>query len=131
MKERYQLFYLSRLAPGTSPTYVAEIVRAARQRNAEHGINSLLVFDGWRFCECIEGTDTAVGTLADCIRTDVRRTDFTVLHQGEAVIPLRLGGKSLVYALSYDDSLDRFEQARGAQAIALLAGMLPTFDLEP
>jgi hypothetical protein len=131
MTARCQLFYLSHLAPDTSPACVAEIVRAARRRNSEYRINSLLVFDGWRFCECIEGPDAVVRTLADCIRTDVRHTDFTVLHQGEAVIPLRLGRKRLVYALSYDDSLDRFEQAHGAQAIALLAGMLPTFDLEP
>lgn len=131
MTERCQLFYLSRLAAGTSPACVAEIVRAARQRNLAHGINSLLVFDGWRFCQYIEGANAAVGELADRIRMDARHTDVRVLHQGPPVAPLVLGGHSLVYALNYDDSLDRFEQTRGVQAIALLAGLLPTFDMEP
>lgn len=131
MTERCQLFYLSRLAAGTSPACVAEIVRAGRQRNMAHGISSLLVFDGWRFCQYIEGETAAVGDLADRIRTDARHTDFRVLHQGAPVTPLLLGGRSLIYALNYDDSLDRFEQTCGAQAIALLAGMLPTFDMEP
>jgi hypothetical protein len=89
------------------------------------------VFDGWRFCQYIEGANAAVGELADRIRTDARHTDVKVLHQGSPVTPLVLGGHSLVYALSYDDSLDRFEQTRGAQAIALLADLLPTFDMEP
>lgn len=131
MTERCQLFYLSRLAAGTSPACVADIVRAARQRNSAHGISSLLVFDGWRFCQYIEGGDAAVGELVERIRTDARHTDIQVLHQGPPITPLGLGGHSLVYALNYDDSLDRFEQTRGASAIALLAGLLPTFDMEP
>ncbi|MDP3420977.1 MAG: BLUF domain-containing protein [Thiobacillus sp.] len=131
MTERCQLFYLSQLAPGTSPACVAEIVRASRQRNTANGISSLLVFDGWRFCQYIEGGDAAVSELVERIRIDARHTDFRVLHQGPPVTPLVLGGHSLVYALNYDDSLDRFEQTRGAQAIALLAGLLPTFDMEP
>ena len=131
MTERFQLFYLSRLAAGTSPACVAQIVRASRQRNPAHGISSLLVFDGWRFCQYIEGAIATVGELADRIRTDARHTDVKVLHQGPPVTPLVLRGHSLVYALNYDDSLDRFDHTRGAQAIALLAGLLPTFDLEP
>ncbi len=131
MTERCQLFYLSRLAAGTSPACVAEIVRAARQRNTAQGISSLLVFDGWRFCQYIEGGDDAVCELADRLRSDARHTDVRVLHHGQPVTPLALGGHSLLYALNYDDSLDRLEKTRGAQAIALLAGMLPTFDMEP
>lgn len=131
MTERCQLFYLSRLAAGASPACVAEIVRASRRRNMAQGISSLLVFDGWRFCQYIEGGDAAVGELAGRIRADARHTDVKVLHQGPPVTLLALGGHSLVYALSYDDSLDRLEQIRGAQAIALLAGLLPSFDMEP
>jgi len=105
--------------------------RVSRQRNTAHGISSLLVFDGGRFCQYIEGASVAVGELADRIRTDARHTDLQVLNQVPPVTPLVLRGHSLVYALNYDDSLDRFEQTRGAQAIALLSGQLPTFDLEP
>lgn len=131
MTERCQLLYLSRLAADTSPACVAEIVRAARQRNTAHGISSLLVFDGWRFCQFIEGETATVGDLADRIRTDARHTDFRVLHQGTPVAPLLLDGRSLIYALNYDDSLDHFEQAGGVEAIVQFAGMLPTFDMEP
>ena len=131
MMERRQLLYLSRLAADTSPACVAEIVRAARRRNATEGISSLLVFDGWRFCQYIEGAGAAVGELADRLCLDARHTDVKVLHQGRSAHSLALEGHSLLYALNYDDSLDRFNQIGGAAAVNLLAGMLPSFDMEP
>jgi hypothetical protein len=69
--------------------------------------------------------------LAERIRADARHTDFRLLHQGAYTGPPMIGGRPLVFALSYDDSLDGFEQTCGNQAVALLAGQLPAFDLEP
>jgi hypothetical protein len=129
--ERYQLLYLSRLAPDTTPLCVAEIVRAARPRNQAQRISSLLVFDGLRFCQYLAGDAAAVRALAERIGADPRHTDFRVVYEGVLSGPFPLGRRSLVYALCYDDSLDRIEQADGAQAITLLASLLPSFDREP
>lgn len=129
--ERYQLIYLSRLATEASPSCVAEIVRSARQRNQALGIGSVLVFNGGHFCQYLEGEAAAVLDLAGRIRADRRHADFTLLHQGVPSGPPLVGGCSLVYALCYDDSLDRLGQARGPQAVALLADLLPTLDREP
>lgn len=131
MPERRQLLYISRLAPHTTPACVAEIVRNARQRNQAQGIGSLLVFDGLRFCQYLEGEARAVEALAERIRKDPRHTGFTLLHQGALSGPSLLGGRRFIYALCYDDSLDGVEQASGPQALDLLAGMLKTFDLDP
>jgi hypothetical protein len=129
--ERCQLLYLSRLAADTTPLCVAEIVRAARPRNQAQRISSLLVFDGLRFCQYLAGEAATVRALADRIGADPRHTDFRVLYEGVLSGPSPLGRRSLAYALCYDDSLDRIEQAGGAQAIALLASLLPSFDREP
>jgi hypothetical protein len=129
--ERYQLLYLSRLAPDTTPLCVAEIVRAARSRNQAQRISSLLVFDGLDFCQYLAGEAATVRALADRIRVDPRHTDFRVVHEGVLSGPSPLGRGSLAYALCYDDSLDRIEQAGGVQAVALLASLLPSFDREP
>jgi hypothetical protein len=129
--ERYQLLYLSRLSADTPPLCVAEIVRAARQRNRAQRISSLLVFDGLRFCQYLAGDATSVRALADRIRADPRHTDFRLVQEGVLHGPSPLGRSSLGYALCYDDSLDRIEQASDAQAIALLASLLPSFDREP
>jgi len=129
--ERYQLLYLSRLAADATPLCVAEIVRAARPRNQAQRISSLLVFDGLRFCQYLAGEVATVRALADRIGADRRHTDFRVVYEGVLSGPAPLGRRSLAYALCYDDSLDRIEEADGAQAIALLASLLPSFDREP
>src|SRR5574340_1478836 len=113
MSNRYQLIYLSHLAEHASPTCVAELVREARQRNLASGINSLLVFDGWRFCQTLEGEQAVVCHLADRIRADERHAGFRVLFQGESQVERLLARSSLDYALSYDDSLGGFDTVHG------------------
>lgn len=131
MSNSYQLIYLSHLAENVSLTCVAEIVRGARQRNLASGINSLLVFDGGRFCQTLEGEQAAVCDLADRIRADERHTGFRVLHQAESPIQRLFARSSLDYALSYDDSLGCFDTVRGAETLVLLATLLPRLDREP
>lgn len=89
------------------------------------------MFDGWRFCQDIEGTGAAVGELADRVRVDSRHTDFKVLHQSPPVVPLAWAGHSLVYVLNNDDSPDRFERIPGVQAISLLASLLSSLTMDP
>jgi len=131
MPNAYQLIYLSRLAEAASPACVAEIVRVARQRNLAFHINSLLVFDGWRFCQTLEGEYAVVCDLADRIRRDERHTGFRVLHQVESSAENLFGRSSLDYALSYDDSLGGLEAVRGPETLVLLSGLLPRLDREP
>lgn len=131
MPNVYQLIYLSRLAEAASPACVAEIVRVARQRNLASHINSLLVFDGWRFCQTLEGDVATVCELADRIRKDERHTGFRVLHRAEASPEHLFGRSSLDYALSYDDSLDCLERAHGPEVLMRLSSRLPMLDREP
>lgn len=131
MSNRYQLIYLSHLAENASPTCVAEIVREARQRNLASGISSLLAFDGWRFCQTLEGEQAVVCHLADRIRADERHAGFRVLFQGESPVQRLLTRSSLDYALSYDDSLGCLDTVHGAETLVLLATLLPGLDREP
>lgn len=131
MSTRYQLIYLSHLAEDASPTCVAEIVRGARQRNLASGINSLLVFDGWYFCQTLEGEQAAVCHLADRIRLDERHAGFRVLHQEESPVQRLFTHSSLDYALSYDDSLSCLDKVRGAETLVQLTTLLPKLDREP
>lgn len=131
MPNVYQLIYLSRLAEAVSPACVAEIVRVARQRNLVFHINSLLVFDGWRFCQTLEGEYAAVCDLADRICADERHSDFRVLHRTESPAERLFGRCSLDYALVYDDSLDCLEQAYGTDVVMRLSALLPILDREP
>lgn len=131
MSNTYQLMYLSRLAEEASPTCVADIVRTARQGNVARQINSLLVFDGWRFCQTLEGEYAAVCELADRIRADGRHTGFRILHQAESAAQGLFCRSSLDYALSYDDSLGGLEAVCGPDALVRFTSLLPKLDREP
>ncbi len=131
MSKRYQLVYLSRLAPTELPTCVAGIVHVARLLNEIHKVSSLLIFDGGRFCQYLEGRHAEVISLAERIRADVRHIDFKLLYQAEFDgLPL-LPGCGLEYALSYEYNLDHFETVSGPGVIDLLRNVLPTLDREP
>ncbi|MCO5102827.1 MAG: BLUF domain-containing protein [Burkholderiaceae bacterium] len=78
----YQVLYVSTLSPEQPLSVVAEIAHRARVRNAELGIGALLVFDGQRFCQMLEGDRRPVLSLIERIRSDTRHTDVEVLYHG-------------------------------------------------
>lgn len=131
MTKRYQLLYTSRLLADITPACVSQIVAVARDRNRRNGIGSTLAFDGWRFCQYLEGAAADVCALAERIRTDRRHGDFRVLHHGACAGPTPLAGRSLMFALCYDASLVEIERVGGAQAVGLFADRAHDFDLEP
>ena len=74
-----QFFYHSRLAPGHSYAAVSNIIATARSFNAAHGITGILVFDGHRFCQFIEGPPDDIDGLVKRLQADPRHMAFTAL----------------------------------------------------
>ena len=128
----YHLIYSSLLADDAHPTCVADIIRTSRANNALHGITGLLVFDGGRFCQYIEGPEEAVRRLSDTICVDSRHEQFMVLHEG-AIEGGRLFSEwAMGYALSLDEGiLPGLALLRGAPAVSTLQGLIPSLDMEP
>jgi len=128
----YQLIYVSVIAPDAHPTCVADIIRTSRANNSLHGITGLLVFDGGRFCQYIEGAEDVVRRLSDAICEDPRHEQFIVLHEGPFDGPRLFSDWSMGYALSHEEgSLPGLALLRGLPAIAGLQGLIPVLDLEP
>lgn len=114
----YEVLYVSTLAPQHPPGIVAEIAARARQRNAELGVTGLLIFDGQRFCQQLEGTQKAVLKLIDRIREDPRHIQVEVLHHGP-LAQRRFHQFSLAFTTVEDvDALARMEQLDGSAALA-------------
>ncbi len=78
----YQVLYVSTLAPDQPLSVVAKIAHHARVANGRLAIGALLVFDGLRFCQLIEGDRKPVLSLIERIRADARHTGVEVLHHG-------------------------------------------------
>ena len=74
------LLYVSRLAAEANASCVSDIIKTARTFNAANGITGVLVFDGERFAQYIEGPPAAIDALTENLKRDRRHTDFTVLH---------------------------------------------------
>ena len=78
----HEILYCSVLAPDQAPVTVGTIASHARARNAARDITGLLVFDGLRFCQHLEGPRDAVLALMRKIEQDARHTQVRVAYEG-------------------------------------------------
>ncbi|MEO6016085.1 MAG: BLUF domain-containing protein, partial [Polaromonas sp.] len=78
----YEALYVSTLAPGTPLNAVADIAVKARVANETRQLTGLLIFDGMRFCQQLEGSPKEVLKLLDRICQDPRHTQVEILHHG-------------------------------------------------
>ena len=113
----YEVLYVSTLAPDQPLSVVAEIAGRARQVNSELDITGLLIFDGQRFCQQLEGPQKAVLKLIERIRNDPRHVNVEVLHNGP-LAGRRFQQFSLAFSTVEDvDALARMEHLDGEVAV--------------
>jgi hypothetical protein len=72
------LTYTSLARLDLSSRDLADIHEAARHLNALDGITGLLVFDGTRFLQIIEGSEEAIDNLVERLRRDRRHSAFEI-----------------------------------------------------
>ena len=125
----YEVLYVSTIAPDAPISVVADIVRRARTSNQAQGITGLLIFDGQRFCQQLEGGQKQVLSLVERIREDRRHTDVNVVHHG-ALAARRFKQFDLGYTSEEDDDvLAQLEQLDGQAAVAAFTALLAKVDL--
>jgi hypothetical protein len=82
------LCYQSRAKRRPSSEDLAELVLEARERNKKFGVTGMLVHEGDRFFQWLEGPGSALEGLWSSIKRDDRHEDIELL--GEGVTPIRL-----------------------------------------
>lgn len=126
----HEVLYVSTMAPSAPISIVADIAPKARVANQAREITGLLIFDGMRFCQQLEGRPEEVLSLMERICRDPRHTNIEILHQG----PLdarRFRRFSLSYiAIEEVDALERIEQVNGQEAVEAFMALLPDLDME-
>ena len=124
------MLYASVITPGVPFSAIGLIARKSRVSNLADNITGLLVFDGMRFSQQLEGGETEVLALLDSIRQDSRHINFKLLHQGP-VAERRFKNFSLAYALMEDvDVLGRLQKLKENAAMDAFVALLPTLDLD-
>lgn len=76
MGELRQIVYLSRAAAGCHDEEARQIGYTAQQRNRDNDVTGLLLFDGHRFIQAIEGPADAIQDTFDRICADERHNSI-------------------------------------------------------
>lgn len=82
MAAYFELMFTSQFSADAEPTEIAQIIRVSRAKNVAASLTGLLMFDGARFCQHIEGPEAEVRATINRIAADPRHMDFTQLHEG-------------------------------------------------
>ena len=127
----FELVYTSVLAPTADVLGFADTIRRARSYIREHGITGILVFDGERFCQYLEGERQKVLELVAKIEADPRHHQFVVLHQATIGPRRRFGDWHMAYALDTQGAvLEAVANASGSSAAALLLQRVPELEFQ-
>ncbi len=129
VSELHEVLYVSTLAPEAPLQVVAQIAAKARIANAAAGITGLLIFDGMRFCQQMEGPRKEVLALTQRILQDSRHVNLEILRHGP--LEARRFKRFALGYVSVDDSevLATMEHSDPEQALAQFLGLLPGLDM--
>lgn len=127
----YEALYVSNLPEGSPLRIIADIAATSRIANMAAEITGLLVFDGSRFCQQIEGSQKAVLKLLEKICLDSRHENVQILHH-QFLVKRRFSRFSLGYTMIDDDNdvLAHLEQLEGPAAFDAFLDLLPLLDLD-
>lgn len=124
----HEVIYVSTIAPETPLSSVADIAGRARIANQIKGITGLLIFDGMRYCQQLEGPQKQVLNLMEKIRHDPRHMNVEIIHHGE-LASRRFKSFSLGYTTVEDpEVLERLEKLDGEAAISAFMALLLQVD---
>lgn len=126
----HEVLYLSTLAPGAPLKVISDIASKARKANEAMGITGLLVFDGMRFCQHLEGRRKDVLALTERIGKDPRHVGVDILYHGP-LAHRRFRRFGLGYTAVDDvDVLARLRDAGSEQALSQFLALVSTLDLD-
>ncbi len=78
------LVYVSSATGIITPEEVSAILEASRRNNAAAGITGLLLYNGRRFLQAIEGEESAVQATYERIKSDPRHHGLAIVTSREA-----------------------------------------------
>ena len=127
-----QILYLSHLCPTASYDVFAAICQVSRTRNEQDSIDGVLLFDGHRFCQWLEGPPEAIRQVFERIRHDTRHEFIVTLIERDVSSAPHTGHWLSGYC--DPDELDRFEgpeALHGEDALAAFHDIVTRSDLAP
>ncbi len=129
-RKLFEVLYVSTIAPSAPVSVVADIAARARAWNLQQDITGLLIFDGMRFCQQIEGLQKPVLSLIERIAADDRHLNVTIFHHGE-LKERRFKSWSLAFTNVEDtEVLARLEKLDGQPGVQAFVELLATLEID-
>ena len=126
----YEILYVSTMAPEAPLSVVGDIAARARIANAASDITGVLIFDGLRFCQQVEGKQKNVLALMERMYQDARHCNIEVFHHG----PLperRFKHFSVAFAdVEQVPMLEQLEQLDGQAGVDVFTALVATLRLQ-
>jgi hypothetical protein len=126
----YQMLYVSRLAPGMPYGVINDIVTVSRRANPERRITGVLLFDGERFGQLLEGSEAAVTALMTRISADPRHTDIVTLFSGVSGSPRHTRAWRSGYCEPHQLEPLAHDITLRSAALAVFAALVESADVE-
>ncbi|MEH3107169.1 MAG: BLUF domain-containing protein [Sphingomonas fennica] len=82
-EQDYRIVYMSRARLWFSDAALGDLARPAQEANHRHGVTGLLLYDGLRFVQAIEGRQAPIRQLMTNIERDVRHDNVEIASEGE------------------------------------------------
>ncbi len=128
----HQLLYLSHLVASVRYDVFPAICQVSRRRNAEQALAGVLLFDGHRFCQLLEGPQASVERVRQSITNDPRHEFMHVLADRPQAGPMTLDDWQAGYCGPFElDLLVGPERCDADQAMAAFRAILTRADLAP
>lgn len=124
----YRILYHSLLSAPSHIHGIANISKVAREYTQKAGITGLLMFDGERFCEYLEGSLGPMQALLARIRTDVRHTQMQVLYESHGPQARLFAQWSMAYVTEESQPLQQIISLTGWAAVEKLLILQHSFD---
>lgn len=119
--------YRSRLVADVS--CVSAIIQTARPFNAAHGITGVLIFDGERFVQCIEGPPEDMDGLIARLKKDPRHADFEPLGESWPHDTRLFATWAMGYGFWEDEGKNTLIALTPASGFAGVMQLLPSLDI--
>ena len=125
----HAFLYCSMLSPHQPITVVGDIVKEAREKNVRLELTGVLIFDGQRFCQYLEGPASALSDVLQSICQDQRHTDINLQFHGPQEGPRHFKDWAIAYAeLDKPGALGDIMSVDGDEALLLFRKLLPSLD---
>lgn len=132
-----QFLYLSHMTPQADYRHLSDITQQATALNRLHGIHAALLFDGFRFCQRVQGPAEPVGALLLRLHRDPRHLGLRLLADREIDIASAdwpPGSNPWVSGYCDPQAFDVFDSPsapQGTLALSCFDRLLAQADLRP